>query len=284
MSKIDRLQNNYNYFRGLTRYILLPMEKRILIKKNSLFMNAHKNERCFILGNGPSTNSQDLSKLHDETVFCVNEFVRNKDIQIVNPDYYVLADPKFFDMKSDNKGDMELINKFQIAFQSFPELKLFVPIEAREVIQKYKWTVNTYYYFSGVPFEKFQCKKIDLSKTIPSMQAVVQYAILIAIYMGFKEIYLLGTEQTNIFGNIKAYIEKNAASEYSFEMNEEEKKWKNKKLTSYSLSETLRGYARIFELYSELYIYCKSMGIGLYNCAPETLIQDISKVNYEDLF
>lgn len=259
---------------------------RFEVQKNAIFKDIGKGKKCFILGNGPSLNEHDLSLIHDETVFCVNEFVRSNQINCVHPDYYVIADPKFFELDASIEEDKKFIEKIRNLSVVNSDVRLFAPISSKTVIERYHWneSLNISYFKNGLYFDEDFQKSIHLEKMIPSMQAVVQYAILIAIYMGFSEIYLLGTEQTNIFGNLKAFMSAENISDYAFSMTDKERAWKNKKLTECSLPGTLRGYARIFELYDQLYLYCQRQGVKIYNCAQETLIQSIPKANFESLF
>lgn len=268
-----------------SKFILLRDLRRAL-NKNIDLKDSKKGKRCFVLGNGPSLNLYDLSCLKNEDVFCVNEFVRYPFINNICPKYYFLADPKFFDMDTSDEGDLRLINLILEYGKANTGTKLFIPVGALKNTNRYSW--NQYFeihsYYPSYQFDSEYKKNIDFCGAIPQMNAVVQYAILLAIYMGYDEIYLLGTDQTNIFGNIKAFLNEESASDYAFNMSKSEKEWKNKKLTSYSLPFTLRGYARIFEIYDELALYCKRKGVLLYNCAPETLIQGIEKADFEQLF
>jgi hypothetical protein len=57
------------------------------------FKNKHKNERCFIIGNGPSLTASDLDRLKDETTFAVNNIHVIFDKTVWRPTYYLAADP-----------------------------------------------------------------------------------------------------------------------------------------------------------------------------------------------
>src|SRR5210317_1185187 len=46
--------------------------RRDSIKKLAYFKDIHKGERCFIIGNGPSLNKTDVSKLKNEYTFGMN--------------------------------------------------------------------------------------------------------------------------------------------------------------------------------------------------------------------
>lgn len=259
---------------------------RGLVKTNRKFRGMYDGKRCFILGNGPSLNQHNLSLLKDEFVFCVNEFVRFEKITNVCPNFYVVADSKFFELDYSDEEDRSFIDKVKHLKDINSDVLFFAPIYAKQSVEKYGWSdvFSTYYFKNGIYFDDSYKKEIHLDAMIPSMNAVVQYAVLIAIYMGFNEIILLGTEQTNIFGNLRAFMSSNEISEYAFSMTEKERAWKNCKLTEFTLPDTLRGYARIFEIYESLYRYCKYWGIDMYNCSQETLIQGIPKKSFESVF
>ena len=184
------------------------------------------------------------------------------------------------------KGDKEFIEKINGLVDVNPDIKLFMPIKFKEKIKEYKWCdlFEIHYFLNKLHFIIGNNKKICIDRVIPNMQAVVQYCIVVAVYLGFDEIYMLGTDQTNIFGNLRAFLNEDAISDYAFDMNDEERKWKHQKLTESSLVGTLKGYARIFEIYDALYIYCKNNGVQLYNCAPESLIQDVPKKDFSSIF
>jgi hypothetical protein len=46
--------------------------RRMSIKQLGTYKDIHKNQRCFIIGNGPSLKKTDLSKLHNEYTFGMN--------------------------------------------------------------------------------------------------------------------------------------------------------------------------------------------------------------------
>ena len=265
------------------QYLSLPSKTKRILCYNKSFKKMYMGRRCFILGNGPSLNLYDLSVLKNEVVFCVNEFVRYNELEKIVPDYYLLADPKFFDLDENNVGDKELLDKFHYFFSGHTSTRVFTPLDAIHSIEKYGWLEQACFFKQGKASTLSNFRMIAFTRVIPEMQAVVQYAILLAVYMGFNEIYLIGTDQTNILGNIKAYIDNEEASEYAFELDEKQKKWKNQKLTYYSLTQTLKGYARIFELYELLGFFCWENQIKLYNCSPTTLIQGIPKYDFHNI-
>lgn len=253
-------------------------------KKNKELEDKYKNNRCFIIGNGESIKSQDLSLLADEIVFVTNSFcLYRKGYLDAKPNYYVLVDSLFFreGFNPSLIGEIDMIRNYK------DKPAFICPYTAQAVIrEKMKWDewTSVYYLDGGMVFVEGYEKKYDITKVVPSPQCVVQVAMLIATYMGFKEIYLLGIEQTNIIDSIGAYLGKPAVR-YAYEVDTD------KMATAYvnavqtrPLEIILKGYARIFQLYKEIYKYCLNQGIKVYNCTPETLVDSIPKISYESLF
>lgn len=141
--------------------------------------------RCFILGNGPSLNKCDLSRLDDEFTFGVNGiFYKHDEIGFV-PSVYVVEDNHVID------DNLDRINDFHC------HLKMF-PIEYKRRIRT---TPNTLFfnlnrsfyekrsaYFQNPRFSK------DCSERIYGLGSVTMVNLQLAYYMGFKEVYLIGMD------------------------------------------------------------------------------------------
>lgn len=252
-------------------------------KKNKELADKYKGRRCFIVGNGPSIKNQNLSFLKDEIVFVTNQFFRYNGYEDARPDYYLLADEAHF-REGIGTGLLSGINNIQ----NYEHKPIFIlPYGAKKFIcEQWKWNkwADIYYFETPMCFVEGYSKRFDLTKPAPAPQCVVQLAMLVATYMGFKEIYLLGVEQTNIIDSIGAYLGKSAVH-YAYETDTKEisAAYVNAVQTR-PLEIILKGYARIFQLYKEIYKYCLKQGIKVYNCTPETLVDSIPKISYESLF
>ena len=62
--------------------------------KNVELKDRHLGERCFVVGNGPSINSQNLRLLKDEMTFFVNRAFLLPDYEYIKPTYHIFIDPK----------------------------------------------------------------------------------------------------------------------------------------------------------------------------------------------
>jgi hypothetical protein len=148
-------------------------------KKIRSFKNIHQGKRCFIIGNGPSLNKVDLTKLKDEITFGVNGIYLNYDKMGFYPTYYVIEDYLIAEDRS------EEINSLENSFKFIPSyLDYTLKINNKSVI------FNAYINYRELPFKpQFSencARKICVGGSVSYM------CLQLANYMGFKEIYLIG--------------------------------------------------------------------------------------------
>ena len=175
--------------RILTKIPISQNDKKIL-NRNHIFKNKHKGCRCFVIGNGPSLNKQDLSLLANEITIVVSGFYKHPIIEKWQPSYYCFADPLFFD------GSTAMGNFFQNLKQKIYSSKYLVPIYAKNVIENQELLPKeqTYYAAFRGTLSNGLNYNIDLTESIPGAQSVSQLAIMWALYMGCSPIYLLGLD------------------------------------------------------------------------------------------
>lgn len=153
-------------------------------KKLKALKNIHKGSRCFIIGNGPSLLMTDLDKLKNEYTFASNKiFLAFEDTEW-RPTYYCVLDTKLIlhEYESIIK-ETEASIKF-MSGNGFIIKKGFLP----------DWL---YFYLK---LKRFYPNKPlfseNISKVIYEGYTVTYANIQLAVYMGFKEIYLLGVDNT----------------------------------------------------------------------------------------
>lgn len=253
-----------------------------ILDKNRRFKNIHSGERCFIIGNGPSIREQNLALLKDEITFTVNQIARNPQFQSVNTDYHLWADPAFFKTELCCEGDYELL---KIMKQLPKDTECFFPYYcAANYINKFKLYnhINVNYYSPSELVDEEE--EIDFTEFIRRGSTVVQYAIRLAIYMGFKEIYLLGCECTTILNVINARTSRYTMVTHGYDIDEKEKERAKHMYYSLPMEEYYRSECGIMSEYHIIGEYCKKKGIKLVNCTPGGLLEEFPRINYEGIF
>lgn len=252
------------------------------LNANHELENIHKGKRCFVIGNAPSLNTQDLSVLKDEIVLTVNQISRNKQFKSLNTNYHFWADPGFFKENS-KEGDKELLEVMMSVNTEGNRPICFFPLEAKEFVtdKKLDQVLNVRYFVPGhILFDQY--KKIDFSGMIPGMNTVVQYAIMLGIYMGCTEIYLLGCDCTGIL----SYIETKTDSgnfEYAYDISQAEAERMKAMLGGVSCEQTFYGWAKIFEGYRLLGEYCKQKGVQLINVTNGGILDCLPRKKFENV-
>lgn len=142
--------------------------------------NIHLGKRCFIIGNGPSLTTKDIDKLKNEITFAFNRIYYIFDKTNWRPTYYCSEDDKtIFKSK-------EEINNLKVKHKFFPV--------------NYPWDYKIHFKNANYYIFKFGDRNVeprfseDIVKGIYWGNTVAYTAIQMAVYMGIKEIYLLGVD------------------------------------------------------------------------------------------
>ncbi len=174
------------------------------LSKNAELAGKHKSERCFILATGPSLREQDISGLEGETIITVNQgfyFARERGL---SPTYHCLVDDLFLEPRFDglhrelaqslNEWDANLLTTIDLG-DHWMDLGLESETFAvRQVLNSRPWDE------ADIPVS------VDPTMAVPGFVSVVHAAISWAIYMGFKEIYLLGCDMDYFISPQQAYM------------------------------------------------------------------------------
>jgi hypothetical protein len=176
-------------YKGKINSTLYRITKQIKISKFPLsknafklnrFNNKHLDRRCFIIGNGPSLNAEDLDKLKSEITFAFNRIYYLFDQTDWRPTYYCSEDEKTILKSLKEINNLKLENKF------FP---VNYPWD-----YKIKFKNANYYIFKFGNSNVEPVFSEDIVKGIYWGNTVAYTAIQLAVYMGIKEIYLLGVD------------------------------------------------------------------------------------------
>jgi len=254
-----------------------------LIKANAKFKNRHVGNRCFILGNGPSLREQDVSILRDEYVYTVNNLCRYDGFQAIKSNYHFYADPKYFNTHDDNEAAVQIRNDFITDIKteySQNNTVCFLSTLAYDLVMEnnLKSYAEIEFYSTPLKFYDEYDEEIDYAKPAPAFYTVVHWCITMAIYMGFKEIFLLGCDCDGIIEFIDRSL-----SRHVYESNEIDRKMVEYTVSRYSTEVVFSGWVNIFHLYKQLHLYCEKRNIKLINCSAKTALDCIPIMRYEDV-
>ncbi|CAG4884368.1 conserved protein of unknown function [Georgfuchsia toluolica] len=153
------------------------------------FHNAHRGERCFIIGNGPSINQMDFGLLENEYTFAVNGiFYKTKEngfrpFYYVVEDYHVVRDnaPSIRDYEPRQGGAKFLPARFRHQF-------------LRSQGDTYFLNMNRGFYEPRSAYYETPRFSVDAAHNVYCGQSVTIVNLQLAYYMGFSEVYLIGMD------------------------------------------------------------------------------------------
>jgi hypothetical protein len=138
------------------------------------YKNKHKGERCFIIGNGPSLNMTDVSKLKNEHCFGMNRIYLAFPDWVFETSYFVSINDLVIEQCADEIAQLQM-PKF-LAWHSHPYISM---------AEEMAFLHTTY---TGPVFQQ------DARKRIWEGATVTNVAIQLAFYMGFEKVILIGVD------------------------------------------------------------------------------------------
>ena len=185
----------FGYPKHIAKTFLNRIWTNPLMRPNIKFKGLHKGETCYILGSGPSIKTQDLTKLKGKIVMTQNHFHAHEDIKTINPKYHVIV-PKY-QPKSFDDDWHAWIKSMEERLPN--DTTLFAGTNTKYIIDEYKSFDNRAYYMSyNIDSTYLDKALVDITKNIMYVPTVITQCLAAAIYMGFKEIYLLGFDLNQV--------------------------------------------------------------------------------------
>jgi hypothetical protein len=191
-----KLHSNLSLFKKIIFKTANPILNRILSLKN-----IHRGQSCYIIGDGVSIKWFDLSAFSDKPVISLNKIIFHKQSNLLNLKYILLIEPYYFYpyfydpsvSSSIFKNDIQ--KKYREKIKKHKNITFFTNLSNYPVL----WGPNIYYLFHQIKdknndFKFFEeCNFSGLNIFNGSLRC----SIALAIYMGFKEIFLVGCDYTH---------------------------------------------------------------------------------------
>ena len=230
---------------------------------------------CCILGNGPSLKDDfegGSVRAEGNDVFCVNMFCNSPLFKIIKPRFYFIIDNAYFAPQDErcqrlvddlifslNQVDWDLY--LVVSSSSFKGSRLLNSIK-NEYVRVLRMNSTTVEGFRG-----FRHWLYRMRLGMPRCQTVVNFALCMAIDMGYKDVYLYGADHTwtrDLFvddENVVCYGDRHVY---------------NKNLTiikrEHNFAFLLRQFAQMFESHYKLEDYSRSEGVKIWNCSSDSYL------------
>ena len=199
-SLLDKL-DFINFRKALrkSRYFLHARRYRKLLQKNRALENLHSGKKFLIMGTGVSLLEFDFTKPGNCITFACNEIFQHSDADGFDLDYYVVGEPYYGKMLG--KAYREDVFKFYREVEEF--------FSGKNTSHIYHATLSGFFDETGILKEsefffyvsrsrilEASEQKHDLSAPITFTDGAIYVMLASAMFMGAREIYLLGCGYT----------------------------------------------------------------------------------------
>lgn len=243
-------------------------------RKGAAIKKANRTTPIIILGNGPSlrtTLTDSADAITRYPTMAVNFFANTPEFYTVKPDYYVIADPHFSDMSDPNVR--KLIDNL---CHTEHKMTIIAPFGMK---LPEKLTGNTQLNvmrFPAIGVEGIRSITHTVYKRglgMPRPRNVMVCAIMCAIWLGYKEIFITGADHT--WTQTLSIDENNCVVSIQPHFYADSKEEKARVTSVYSnvkLHQILESFSIAFKAYHDIADFATTRGVKIYNSTPGSFI------------
>ncbi|GEM_PF-545250 len=168
-------------FGKLTKFYDRASELQSLARGNAFIKNLknrYKGQRCFIIGNGPSLNEQNLTLLKDEFTIGSNYIYMNYEKMGFYPTIFTITNYLVAEQRIDE------INALPESIKIFPYFLNYIINEDERT-----------FFLNSAALKEFST---DLTQNISWQSTVTFFNMQLAYYLGFDEVYLIGVDNSYV--------------------------------------------------------------------------------------
>nr|WP_320017101.1 6-hydroxymethylpterin diphosphokinase MptE-like protein [uncultured Desulfobacter sp.] len=230
------------------------------------FHNIHFGKRCFIIGNGPSLKMTDLELLHSNQEICfgVNRIYLSQKNTKWRPSYYVVEDSKCIMCYEKEILDFECGEKF-IG-------DTYLPFWENSAIEQ---NIHKYHSHGKSSIAEYHVNpkfSTDFSKKAYAAYTVIYSCFQLAVYMGFKEIFLLGVDcdfEVDRNGEVDRSVQNHFSPHY---------------FDGLENIVTRTNTVGMIKAYESAKQYADTHGIKIYNATRGGKLEVFERVDFDSLF
>ena len=158
-------------------------------KRIETIKNTNNGKRCFIISTGPSLTVEDIKLLKNEITIGENSIFKLYDELEWVPTYYAMIDPSLTNRIIKENKDIDF-NKFAVKNCFFNSINRNLINCNNAIFFDVNWLDHVYHYGKSKRFKY----NSNLKYGIYDCYSITQMCVIISIYMGFSDIYIIGAD------------------------------------------------------------------------------------------
>ena len=243
------------------------------------FKNKYLGQRCFIIGNGPSLMISDLNNLLKEKTFACNTIWPVYDHTKWRPFFYCVQDPcECSVIIKDNTLLKMLLDNCSFFFTN---IRSKIALKCRDL------ELQKMFFYRGRVMADGEKEFSDNAYEVLFISGTITFIMIqLAVYMGFKDIYLLGidfsfTQEHHDDGSITS----NDVDNHNSLIEEEEEKLRiSDEIQNMYGSGYFVDYDKQLRGYQAAKKYADTHGIKIYNATRGGKLEVFPRVDFDSLF
>lgn len=250
--------------------------KLALKSHRSVMRSEEREDFLVVMGNGPSladTIARYGSKLANHPLLAVNFAAITPEFFTLQPRYYVIADPVFFDRDgNDNlrklRDNMLKVDWPMTIFVPFGPKLNAVPGYGNKSVSIVRFNCLGAEGFSGLEQMAFSWRR-----AMPRPRNVLIPALMIGLWLGYKEIYVAGADHS--WTRTLEVDENNtvvSVQPHFYKDNEAEHERVKSVYRNIRLHEIIYSFYVAFKAYFAVERFARSCGAVIYNATPGSFI------------
>lgn len=250
---------------------IVAIGKILLLSRHSKITKVDGHNRLIIMGNGPSlrqTIAENIDILKSNDSLAVNFAANAPEFFEIKPKYYVLADPHFFA----NRDNEAVARLYENLAKTDWQMTLFIP-NSQDVTLPENITVEKFNMVGIEGWQWLQNAAFDACRAMPRPRNVLIASIMVAIFKGYKEIYIVGADHSWLKTiSVNSNNEVVSVQPHFYKEEKKEVTRVNNEYASYSLHQIIYSFYVAFRAYHQIRRYADARGIQIYNSTPESFI------------
>lgn len=285
-----KIMSSYLYRNFLAPNLYSIRDKDIL-SLNLSIKNKYENKRCFVIGNGPSVSNLDMGRLSNEHTFVMAEFEKNTQATRLRPKFHIISDSVYFTEDLTEYWPRRLREKDKDISK---DTTMIINLAAKKFIEKYHLFKNHHVYYVGTQgiFTDNLPFNINIDHYVPQPKNSVLMCLMVAVWMGFKEIYLLGCEHNFLSHNMGYGKSLSFSHSYDDEISKLDstndevlKKYVNPKDLKLNYETSIANILQLFRNYRFFYAKARKAhpNLKIFNATPNSFLDVFPMIDFEDI-
>jgi hypothetical protein len=278
----------HEILRAAADWVLPPKVERLMrrsaerlfagsLAANHALHNRHAGEkRCFVIGSGPSLKTQDLSLLANEYTIAANSFYKHPDAPKVGLKYLCIGDPHFM------SAEPRALDWHRTIEKALPTTTLLLNRVARPIVEQHGLYRNQDVYYvepSSTPATKASECSLDFTRPLNVGNSTGTLVMIpLAMYLGFREIFLLGFDAN--------WLESFERSYHFYDTHEHFPEFDSVAADTRDIKyeDEVDSVKREFEAHRLLAERSRQLGVRIWNATAGGRVDTYPRTRYEDLF